>query len=260
MKKKYKIKGTYSFNNSEEKDFEIEYDNLIENEEDNLKLFQLLQTPLSLFKEGGKLGITGIKRFFTVLFLFAISNTILFFYSVVRLFSTSFEFSKIGYVFLIFILGVGMTIYAAYRTYHYVIIDTLRVIYENLSSLFKKIAELIIDKVAGLFEGKGNVSEDQLTKAFDFKKMVNSSFQIVPKFLRKGIIQILNKIPFVGMVLELKGEIQKGNKAEASAQLYTKMDNFITEYIFGSNNTNWVWWVLPANIIVLFVLIKLKIG
>jgi hypothetical protein len=260
MEKKYKFKGTYSFNNNEEKDFEIEYDNLVENEEENNKLFQLLQTPLSLLKEGGNLGITGVKRFFTVLFLFAISNTILFFYSVIRLFSTSFEFSKIGYVFLIFILGVGITIYAAYRTYHYVIIDTLRVIYENLSSLFKKIAALIIDKVAGLFERKKEVSEDQLTKALDFKKMVNSKFQIVPNFLRKGIIRILYKIPFVGMILEVKDDIKKGNKAEASVKLYTKMDNFITEYIFGSNNTNWVWWVLPANIIVLFVLIKLKIG
>jgi hypothetical protein len=155
---------------------------------------------------------------------------------------------------------VGITIYAAYRTYHYVIIDTLRVIYENLSSLFKKIAALIIDKVAGLFERKKEVSEDQLTKALDFKKMVNSKFQIVPNFLRKGIIRILYKIPFVGMILEVKDDIKKGNKAEASVKLYTKMDNFITEYIFGSNNTNWVWWVLPANIIVLFVLIKLKIG
>lgn len=262
MEKKYKIKGTYSTNNSDEKDFEIEYENSIENEENNSKIFQLLSSPLSLLKEGGRLGITGVKRFFTVLFLFAISNTILFFYSIIRLFSTGFEFSKVGYVFVVLILGLIVTFYAAYRTYHYVIIDTIRVIYENVSPLFRKIADLIIDRAANLLQGKrkANISEQQLMKVLDFKSMVNSKFQIVPNFIRKGIILILKKIPFIGMVIELEEEIQQGNKAEAGAKLHDKMDNFISDYVFGMNNTKWVWWLLPVNIIVLAILIKSKIG
>ncbi|WP_375237874.1 hypothetical protein [Aurantibacter sp.] len=136
----------------------------------------------------------------------------------------------------------------------------MRVIYENLSSFFKKISELVIDKAEGLFQGKIDLSDNQLTKALDFGKIVNSKYQKTPAFLRKGIILILNKIPFVGMLIDLKEDIVKGNKIEASTKLYSKMDGFISGTIFGNNNTKWVWWLLPLNIIILIALIKFKIG
>jgi hypothetical protein len=260
MKKKYTVEGTYQVNSNGEKEFEIEYDNLPENEESNNRLLELLNHPWRLIKEGGKLGVNGVKRFFTVLFLFAFSNTILFLYAVSRLFSTDFEFIKILFVLLILIIGLGITIYSAKRTYQYVIIDTMRVIYENLSSFFHKISELIIDKAENLFQGKVDLTDNQLTKAIDFGKMVNSKYQKTPIFLRKGIIMVLNKIPFWGMLIDLKEEILRGNKVEASTKLYNKMDVFISDSIFGNNNTKWVWWLLPLNIIILIVLIKLKIG
>ena len=260
MKKEYSIEGTSQINGGKEKDFKITYDNLPENEEKNNKLLELLNHPWKLIKEGGKFGVNGVKRFFTILFLFSISNTILFFYSISKLFSTDFEFSKIFYAFLVLVIGLGITIYASYRTYQYVIIDTMRVIYENLSSFFKKISELIIDKSEGLFQGKADLSDNQLTKALDFGKIVNSKYQKTPAFLRKGIILILNKIPFVGMLIDLKEDIVKGNKIEASTKLYSKMDGFISGTIFGNNNTNWVWWLLPINILILIGVIMSKIG
>ena len=258
--KKYTIEGTYQINNNKEKEFQIEYNNLPKNEENNNKLIQLLDQPWRLIKEGGKLGVNGVKRFFTVLFLFSITNTILFFYAISRLFLANFESGKIGFVFLVLIIGIGVTIYSAYRTYQYVVIDTIRVIYENLSSFFKKISELVIDKVEGSLKGKVNLTDNQLNKALDVGKMVNSKFQKTPKFLRKGIILILKKIPFVGMIVDVKEDILNGNKIEASTKLYNKMDGFISDSIFGNNNTKWVWWLLPLNIIVLGILIKLKIG
>ena len=260
MKKKFSIHGSYQVNGGDEKEFEIEYNNLPENEENNNRLLQLLNHPWRLIKEGGKLGVNGVKRFFTVLFLFAISNTILFFYAIKRLFSTDFEFSKLMFVILVFILGLAVTIYASYRAYQYVIIDTMRVIYENLSSLFHKISELIIDKTEHVFKSKGKVSDNQLQKTLDFGKMVNSRYKKTPKFLRKGIILILSKIPFAGMLIDLKEEITNGNKVEASSKLYNKMDGFISNTIFGNNNTKWVWWLLPLNLLVLLFLIKSKIG
>lgn len=260
MKKKYSIEGSYQISGKEEKEFEIAYDNLLENEENNHRLIQLLDHPWRLIKEGGRLGVHGVKRFFTVLFLFSVSNTILFFYAISRLFSTNFEFSKLFFVFLVLIIGLGVTIYSAYRTYQFVVIDTVRVIYENLSALFKKIADLIIDKLANSWQGKVNVSDHQITKALDFGKMLNSKYQKIPRFLRKGILLILNRIPFVGMIADLKEEILSGSKVEASAKLYHKMDSFISESIFGNNHTKWVWWLLPLNIFILFILITLKIG
>jgi len=260
MKEKHSVEGTYQINGNDEKEFEINYDNLSKDEGKKNKLIELLNHPWRLIKEGGELGVNGVKRFFTVLFLFSLSNTILFFYSISRLFSSDFEFSKLFFVFLVLIVGLAITIYSAYRTYQYVVIDTIRVIYENLSSFFHKISELIIDKVEGVFKEKVDISDNQLAKALDFRKIVNSKYQKTPKFLRKGIVLILNKIPFFGMLVDLKEDISYGNKLEASEKLYSKMDGFITNSIFGNNNTKWVLWLLPINIIVLILLIKFKIG
>ena len=62
------------------------------------------------------------------------------------------------------------------------------------------------------------------------------------------------------MIIEVREDIVKGNKIESSTKLYTKMDAYITDSIFGNNNTNWVYWLLPANVIVIFLLIMYKIG
>lgn len=247
-------------NSKQQTDFALKDNILSDNNEDNNKLLQLLNHPWRLIKEGGKLGVNGVKRFVTVLLLFSISNTILFFYAINRLFATNFEFTKAFFVFLVLIIGLGITIFSTYKTYQYVVIDTMRVIYENLSSLFQTISETIVDKVEGLFQGKVDLSDNQLTKALDLGKMVNSNYQKTPKFLRKGIVLILEKIPFAGMLIDLKEDILKSNKIEASTKLYNKMDGFISESIFDNNNTKWVWWLLPINIIILLVLIKFKIG
>jgi hypothetical protein len=37
------------------------------------------------------------------------------------------------------------------------------------------------------------------------------------------------------------------------------MDGLIGDF-FQANNTRWVWWLLPLNIVVMYVVIKLKIG
>ena len=61
MNKKYSIEGSYKINDNKEKEFVIEYDNSIENEEKNNKLLQLLNHPWKLIKQGGKLGVNGVK-------------------------------------------------------------------------------------------------------------------------------------------------------------------------------------------------------
>lgn len=237
-----------------------EYGIPIENAEKNSRLLSLIKQPWKLIREGGKLGVKGVKRFITNVFLFSAANLILLFYSVYRLVFTHFAVSKIFIVVLVLILGVAFTFYAASRTYRYVMIDTIRVIYGSLTSFFQKISDWIIEKVEPLFKGKVNVSSEQLTKALDFGKMVNAKFRKTPKFLRKAVILILNRIPFVGLLSDLHGEISKGNKTEAGKKLYVKMDGYMQESVFGNNNTRWVWWLLPVNILIQILLIKWKIG
>ena len=228
--------------------------------EDTNAVLEILNRPWKLIKEGGKLGINGIKHFFIVFFLFTTVNIILFVYALNRLFIVDFELSKIPYVVLIFVLGLLTTLYALRRAYQYILIDTIRVIYENLSSLFHKITDYIIDKVEDTFDVEVDLSESKLTKALDFGIVINSTYDKIPKFLRKGIIRVLNKVPFVGMLIDLKEDLMKGNKVEASMKLYDKMDGFIGETIFEDNNTKWIWWLLPLNILILGLIIHFNIG
>jgi hypothetical protein len=204
--------------------------------------------------------VHGAKRFFSVLFLFSLSNTVLFLFAIVRAFSTDFAFSKLLYLFLVLVIGICFTIYAAYRTYQYVVIDTMRVVYGDLAPYFQKVSEHLVDKVAGTIQGKVGLSDEQLTKAMDLGNLINSKFTGTPRFLRKGIVLILKRIPIAGMLLDLKEELSMGNKQAVSAKLYTQVDSFISGSIFGKNNTNWVWWLLPVNVLVLLLLIGSKIG
>ncbi|MCB9245855.1 MAG: hypothetical protein H6606_05440 [Flavobacteriales bacterium] len=260
MKRRSTIEGTYQVNGNGEREFVVEFDDLPESEENNSKLFALLDHPRRLLKEGRKQGVHGVKRFFSVLFLFGITNTLLLFYSIIRLISLPFEFNKLLFVLLILIIGLGFTFISAYRTYQYVVLDTMRVIYGNLSSFFYRISELLIDKAENVFKGKADLTDSQITKVLDLGNLLNARFQRMPRFMREGITMILDRIPFVGMLMDLKEDVLNGNKSEASAKLYGKMDHFISNSIFGKNNTRWVWWLLPLNVLILLILIKVKIG
>ncbi|MFL0170435.1 hypothetical protein [Tenacibaculum maritimum] len=260
MNEKQIIKGNYQVGETTEKDVEITYDNDSGKEENNIKLLKFLNSPWQLVKNGAKYGVNGAKRFFTVLFLFGACNTFLFFYATIRLFSSGFTFTKLLYTLLVLVIGITLTAFATYRTYQYVIIDTVRVIYENLASLLKKLTDLLVDKAAAISGGKVNLSAQQLSKAVDMGTLVHETYSGLPRFLRKGIELIFSKIPLVGMLADLKDDITAGNKATASTKLYNKMDGFITESVFCNNNTKWVWWLLPLNIIGLFLLVKFTIG
>jgi hypothetical protein len=206
-------------------------DNSIEREERQKQILALLNQPWLLLKKGGALGINGVKLFFRVLMFFSISNIILFNYATIRLFSTDFTFIKILVVLLVLLIGIVATVYSAYKTYQFVIIDTLRVIYESQVSFFQKISELVIDKVETALKGKVNLSANQLQNTLDFVKIIDSKFQNTPKVLKKGALLVLNRIPFVDMIIDLKESIQKGKKMEASVKLFDKMGLYQYPYL-----------------------------
>lgn len=260
MEKKYTVEGTYQVNNGEEKEFSFDYTNTEENVETNNKLLEILDKPYKLILQGGKHGVKGVKRFFSVVFLFLFANICMVIYAINRIITTGFGFGKTFMLVVVFLAGIGFTIYAGYRTYQYVVIDTIRVIYENSSSLFKRISDLIISSVEKVFTGKKEVNQSDIKKALNFSKMIHQKYQKVPRFIRKGIIMVLKKVPFVSMLVNLQEDISAGNNSIASAKLYTKIDGFITGTIFGNNNTKWVLWLLPLNLFLMFLFIRWKIG
>lgn len=245
-------------NNSEENEFKIPYDRPEDREKTNT-LIKLFYRPWSLIKEGGKLGLKSVKRFFIILLLFAFSNLLLFFFALSRLISANFEWRKLWLLLLIFLLGTGFTLYAGYKTYRYVLVDAMQAVYGNLTSFFYGISEQIIEKTYGISGGKIDMHKN-LNKTLDFGKMVHSKYRKIPKILRKGIVLMLSKIPVAGILLSLQNDITNNNKTEASTKLYQKIDQFISGNIFKKNNTLWLCWLFPLNILVLILLIKLLIS
>lgn len=241
-------------------DHEIDLTNFSEDKEKNSKLLRLLNHPWRLIKEGGKIGINGAKLFFTVLLLFSFSNFFLFIYAIIRLFATEFAFSKLLYLLLILIIGLGFTIFAIFQTYQQIIISTISVIYISLKPFFKKISEHIIDKSAILFQGKTDLTKKNVNKVMDFGTLINSKYQKLPSIIRNGMILILTMIPWVGMLSDVREEVVEGDKKGASAKLYQKMNGYIVESIFRDKDNQWIWWLLGINIGVLIVIIKFKIG
>jgi len=260
MDKKYTVEGTYSVNGSEDRDFSFDYTNTLENEENSNKLIEMLDKPWKLILQGGKYGVKGVKRFFSIVFLFMVTNTFLTFYAFSRLIASGFGFGKAFTIAFVFFIGIGFTIYAGYRAYKFMVVDLIRVLYVNGAPFFQKICDIVINKVQSIFSGKKDVKQADISKALNFSKMIHGKYQTVPRFIRKGIIMVLSKVPFVGMLVELQEDISSGNTTAASAKLFTKVDGFISGTIFGMNTTKWLYWLLPLNIVVLYFFIKWKIG
>ncbi len=251
MKEKFKITGSYSVNGGAEKEFEVGYENTNENEENNYELFQLLDQPWRLILEGGKYGVHSVKRFFGIVCLFAFVNTMLFLFGVAKLFLGGLLMDKVPYLGLVLLLGLAATAYVTYRMYQFVILDTLRVIYKNLTGLFQKLSSIIVDKVAALWQGKQKVSSTDIAETINYHDIFQNQFEKLPNFLRKALLMVLNKIPIVGMLTALQDDLVQGKKEKVSAALYQRIDQFMVETVFGSNNTKWVWWFLPLNIVVM---------
>jgi hypothetical protein len=256
MKKKY---TTEVHDQESGKSWKIEFENSQENTEKANKLSELMDHPWQLITQGGKLGVTGIKRFILIFILFSFVNSVLFIYGLVQFITTGASPNKLVILLVLALLGVGATAYAAYRAYQYAFIDVVRVIYENMSGFFQKICAIIIDKVWAIFQDKTKLNNKQLEKAINIGEIVNEQYKKMPRLLKRGITLVLSKVPVVGTLMTLRNELVEGGKEKASHKLFEKMDGLIGDF-FQANNTRWVWWLLPLNIVVMYVVIKLKIG
>lgn len=231
----------------------------IENEK-NASLLELLNHPLELLRNGSKFGITGFKRLLTNGFLFGASNLVLFLYAIYRTFATELAGSHFGYVILVLLIGIGFTAYAISLTYKYIVINVLSAVYENSTSLLQRATTGIIDRVDGMLDGTKEMTDAQVQKAVNVGSIVNDKYAKAPRILKKGITMVLNRIPLVGMLMDVKEDLVAGNKTTANDKLYNNIDGFLTNSVFGTNNTKWVWWLLPLNIIISLVIIFWEIG
>jgi len=223
------------------------------------KLVSLLEHPWKLISQGRQFGLTTVKKFLPLMALFVFTNLILWISAIYFMLVTEFTISKLLFIILILLIGIGFTVYAGYRAYKMMILDALRVIYQNSETLFRKISSQIINKADELIKGRFEVNEQQLKQALDIGQLLQTYYQKAPRLLQKVFQRLLNKIPFAEMVQGLKTDLIQGNKEKASETLYVQIDQFVMTSIFGNNTFKWIYGVLALNIILQLLCIELKI-
>ncbi|MFV0304387.1 MAG: hypothetical protein ACK5IC_02755 [Moheibacter sp.] len=228
------------------------------NEEKENWLFQIFKHPFKLLKESSKLGFNGVKKLITVIFLFSVTNLLLLFYAIYVL-RSDYSSGKLPYTLLVLIIGIAVTIFAVYKTYQYIILETLRSLYDSMTPYVEGIANSIIDKYETYSGKEVNLSENQLARTLNYGIILSEKYQKMPSLLRKSIVFLLNRIPVVGILLDLSDNMSNSTKEEASGILYSRINSYVYDSIFGNNNMKWIWWLLPLNIIIQLVLIYFKI-
>lgn len=205
-----------------------------------------------LLKDGARQGVKAIKLFGLSLFVFGVINLIFFIIHLIR-HGVSDHYS---YTALSLVTGIICSIIAFAFTYKYLLINTIEVCYKLLQPFFQKVCTKIIDKVIA--------SGNKLTGKDIHKSLNVGSLMIeiygkkLPKYIQKGLIFILGKIPFGDFVQNMHTELnqQKDNRS-LSYILYLQVDKFISTTLFSGVSMNWIYWLLPLNIIIQIALLYL---
>lgn len=239
------------------------------NDDDQLTaLMRLSGHPLRLLREGGKLGLGSVSRLVAILALFVSVNLILFGYAAYKLLWVAYSHSNAGILFFLIVLGTAFTAYAGYRAYFGVVLDIAKFVYGNSSPLFHSICGQIVDHASefyskhssGVQSGMAKIDPDgkNIAKIIDLQKIMTEKYGKAPRLVRGGVSFVLNRLPIVGMLLELKDVlVADDGKTKATDLLHHKIDRYVEESIFSQNTIRWVFWLLPLNVLaVLLPLIK----
>ncbi|ALM47558.1 hypothetical protein AMR72_00775 [Flavobacterium psychrophilum] len=215
---------------------------------ETLSILQSMRKPVDLLKKAGQLGLKGVTTFLVVSSVFSIVNIVFLIYAVLLSFLT--VNTSLYAPLAIAVFGFIFVFLAIKITYSYIFINILKSIYIDCQPIIKRFCFSLVDKAVELLsKRKGN---DALKlKSTDVHTIFDNSLKIIPPFAKKTLWLLLKKIPFVKFInVDIAPVIISGDKTEASRLLFIKTDDYIIQDIFGSNTLNWLFWLLPLNIIV----------
>jgi hypothetical protein len=211
---------------------------------------RLAEHPVKLFLQGGKYGISSAGKFFGVVVLFSATNFILFLFLLYRLIAYSYTHQELGWVLGITLVGILFLIYAGYRAYFVVIIDIVRFVYCHSTPFFHRICGQIIDHASELYTAKIDGNGKKLEQIIHFTTIFSDEFgKCCPRLIQRGILFLLNRIPVVGMLRDLKQTIESNDHDKAETLLFEKVDKYVHELIFEPNNLRFIFWLFPLNIV-----------
>ncbi len=224
------------------------------------QIIDLMHKPLSLIKNSASMGIKGIKHFFIIVLLFVICNFILDVYAIVSLIKADYTNTKFINLLLLIVTGIAITAFAGYKAYQHLLINAAQAIYLNSQETIHQVTTNIVLKADQFFKSdsfktKTNNQSLQSTKAF-----IESFYEKQPALIKKGLQRVLNRVPLAQLLLDMRTNIVDGKHQASSEKLFGLIDNFLTQNVFEVNNTKWVAWLLPTNVLLFYLWIDLVIS
>ena len=219
-----------------------------------------LDRPWKILKNGAKLGIGGFKRFSVIVSLFVIVNLLLFGFGIYRVATTSFSWGDMGMLLFMALLGSAFTIWAGYRSYRYVFINVLAKIYERSQDYRQGMCAEAIARTEQLFSGEEHVTDARLKAAVGWSNSVYSFYGRIPVFFQSGVTQLLNRVPITAFLVDIKEDIKEGEQQLAAEKLHASVDGFINAQFFSTNNTRWLLWLIPLDVIMMLAIALYGIG
>jgi len=180
-------------------------------------------------------------------------TVILITFSLINIIFLAFSFTGAGnpktlYGILTFLIGLIVISFAITSVYRYIIIDAVSVVYKYLTPFFRKICVNVINIAVD--------SGNRLTKKDIEQKLNVGSLMLeiygkkAPKYVQKGLLFILGKIPFNTFLVNMQQELsEKKDNRRLSEILYKQLNDHLTNSVFGENSMKWFPWLILLNLL-----------
>jgi F0F1-type ATP synthase assembly protein I len=228
-------------------------------EQEPSKIYKIFRSPIKLLKSAGNAGKDGISEILKVAFSFGIINAVLVIYALIQLFTHEYANSHVLFFLVVLIIAVASSTFAVFRTYKAAIVNASVTILVNTLGVFKKLSVAIIDLVSDK-DTEVELSSGRVMKAVDIGKVVQQKFSDAPKLLKRVVLFVLKRIPWVNYVADLGLDIKSGNKQIAATKLASTIETSIIGSTEGELKGRWKWLLLLANVVVIYFITRLKIA
>ena len=198
---------------------------------------------VSFISATSSFGIKGIKNFAKTFTMFFVTNII----AIIVVLS----YKMVTPALYVFIIAALFTFFALYITYKQVFILGVSHLYQYATPVFRKISDFLVDKFMDIPLSELQAKNKALSKTMDAGKIITETYgKKVPGFGKKAILYIVNRIPLVPLMAELKSESSDfENKDEVKELAYLKLDTYIRKDVLATNPAT-VYVVLLINILI----------
>ncbi|MDR2897354.1 MAG: hypothetical protein LBU99_00970 [Spirochaetaceae bacterium] len=213
------------------------------------------EIPLAVVTAVAGQGLKTVGCIILMVILFLLPNSGFIIAGIVDLIRSGFGIYNGLFAFLIAVLGAGICILAGYLTYIYLLINTIQKVYSFLEPQFRAICGGIASKIT---DGASGTVKKGYDWAADAAGSISASYtKKIPFLVRKAVRFILEQIPFADIIYHVSIDTGTGDEQALGNSLYTQVDAYVTEKFFEENNSlKWIFWLLPLNIAVQYVLLR----